>query len=135
MATLVVNTGKAIITSALKLTATEPKYAGWGTGAGTTAATDTTLFTEANIAGGALGANPHAGGAGTTSQVTTTTANDTYQAVATLTTTGGSYPITITNAGLWDAATAGNLFLKGDFTGIALSSGDGIQFTFKAQLT
>jgi hypothetical protein len=41
-------------------------------------------------------------------------------------------PGTVTNAGLWDAASGGNLFLKGDFTGIGLVSGDSILFTFKA---
>jgi hypothetical protein len=30
----------------------------------------------------------------------------------------------VTNAGLFDAASGGNLFLKGDFTGIGLASGD-----------
>mgnify|MGYP003344861626 CR=1 FL=1 len=44
MATLLVNTGKANVTSAL--TSSTSKYIGWGTGAGTTALTDTTLFTE-----------------------------------------------------------------------------------------
>jgi hypothetical protein len=42
---------------------------------------------------------------------------------------------TITNAGLFDASTSGNLFVKGDFTGIALNSGDSIQFTFKCQFS
>ena len=47
MATLLVNTGKAIVTNYLNGgAATQPKYVAWGTGAGTTAATDTTLFTE-----------------------------------------------------------------------------------------
>jgi hypothetical protein len=32
----------------------------------------------------------------------------------------------------WDAASGGNLFLKGDFTGIGLVSGDSILFTIKA---
>ena len=42
---------------------------------------------------------------------------------------------TITNAGLFDASTSGNLFVKGDFTGIALNSGDSIAFTFKVQFS
>ena len=47
MATLLVNTGKAIVTNYLNGgAATQPKYVAWGTGAGTTGATDTTLFTE-----------------------------------------------------------------------------------------
>lgn len=122
MATLLVNTGKAIVTNYLNGgAATQPKYVAWGTGAGTTSATDTTLFTE-------TGSRV----TGTTSQVTTSTTDDTYQVVGTIT-AGGSE--TITNAGLFDANTSGNLFVKGDFTGIPLSSGDSIQFTFKVQFS
>ena len=122
MATLLVNTGKAIITNYLNGgAATQPKYVAWGTGAGTTGATDTTLFTEVL---------PRV--SGTTSQVTTSTTNDTYQVVGTQ--TAGTTE-TITNAGLFDASTSGNLFIKGDFTGVPLSSGDSIQFTFKCQFS
>ena len=122
MATLLVNTGKAIVTNYLAGgAATQPKYVGWGTGAGTTAATDTTLFTEVT---------PRV--TGTATQVTTSTTNDTYQVVGTQ--TAGTTE-TITNAGLFDASTAGNLFAKGDFTGIALLSGDSIQFTFQVQFS
>ena len=35
--------------------------------------------------------------------------------------------------GLFDAASGGTLFVKGDFTGIALANGDAIQATFKVQ--
>jgi hypothetical protein len=122
MATLLVNTGKAVVTNYLNGgAATQPKYLAWGTGAGTTAATDTTLFTETGTRV-----------SGTTSQVTTTTTNDTFQVVGTL--TAGS-SLTITNAGTFDASTSGNLFVKGDFTGIALNSGDSIQFTVKVQFS
>jgi hypothetical protein len=122
MATLLVNTGKAIVTNYLAGgAATQPKYVGWGTGAGTTAATDTTLFTEVT---------PRV--TGTATQVTTSTTNDTYQVVGTQ--TAGTTE-TITNAGLFDATTSGNLFAKGDFTGIALLSGDSIQFTFQVQFS
>jgi hypothetical protein len=122
MATLLVNTGKAIITNYLNGgAATQPKYVAWGTGAGTTGATDTTLFTEVL---------PRV--SGTTSQVTTSTTNDTYQVVGTQT---AGVTETITNAGLFDASTSGNLFIKGDFTGVPLSSGDSIQFTFKCQFS
>jgi len=122
MATLLVNTGKAIVTNRIKGSGTEPLNIAWGTGAGTTALTDTTLFTEAT---------PRA--AGTSSQVTTTTTNDTYQVVGTV--TAGT--LAITNAGLFDVITAssGNLFVKGDFSTINLSSGDSIQFTFKTQFS
>jgi len=122
MATLLVNTGKAIVTNYLAGgAATQPKYVGWGTGAGTTAATDTTLFTEVT---------PRV--TGTATQVTTSTTNDTYQVVGTQ--TAGTTE-TITNAGLFDATTSGNLFAKGDFTGIALLTGDSIQFTFQVQFS
>jgi len=69
---------------------------------------------------------------GTTSQVTTSTTNDTYQVVGTQ--TAGTSE-TITNAGLFDASTSGNLFVKGDFSGIPLNNGDSIQFTFKVQFS
>ena len=122
MATVLVNTGKAIVTNYLAGgAATQPKYIGWGTGAGTAAITDTTLFTE-------NGSRT----TGTASQVTTTTTDDTFQVVGTLTAGSG---LTITNAGTFDAAVAGNLFVKGDFTGLALASGDSIQFTIKTQFS
>ena len=121
MATLLVNTGRAIITNRLNGGGATPQYVGWGTGAGTTGATDTTLFTEVL---------PRV--SGTVSQVTTSSTNDTFQVVATQ--TAGTTE-TITNAGLFDASTSGNLFVKGDFTGIPLNSSDSIQFTFKVQFS
>ena len=122
MATLLVNTGKAIVTNYLNGgAATQPKYIAWGTGAGTTASTDTTLFTETGTRV-----------SGTTSQVTTSTTNDTLQVVGTQ--TAGS-SLAITNAGLFDASTSGNLFSKGDFSTINLNTGDSIQFTFKVQFS
>lgn len=89
-------------------------YVGWGTGAGTAAKTDTTLFTEASE-----------------TRVATTDsqpASNTMQWVGTITATGTK---TITNAGIFDAVSSGNLIVKSDFTGIALNSGDSIQFTFQ----
>jgi len=122
MATVITNAGKDVITNRIKGSGTEPNYVAWGTGAGTAAATDTTLSTEA----------AESRVSGTSSRVTTTTTNDTYQVVGTITSLSGQ---TITNAGLFDASTSGNLFLHGDFTGVALLTGESIQFTFKAQLT
>ena len=125
MSTLLVNTGKAIVTNYLSGgAASVPKYIGWGTGAGTTAATDTTLFTESGSTRTT----------GTPAQVTTSTTNDTYQVTGT--STAGS-TLAITNAGLFDNATvgSGNLFAKGDFSTINLNSGDSISFTFKVQFS
>ena len=126
MATFVVDGGLDITTNRLLGSGTEPKNIGWGTGAGTAARTDTTLFTEALVSL-AAGTTDHT--VGTSSRITTTTTNDTYQVTGTRTATGAG---TVTNAGLWDAASGGNLFLKGDFTGIGLANGDGISFTIKA---
>lgn len=50
MANVVTNAGKAIVTNRIKGSGTEPLHVAWGTGAGTAAATDTTLFTEASEA-------------------------------------------------------------------------------------
>jgi hypothetical protein len=128
MATVLTSAGKAIVTARIKGSGTEPVYAGWGTGAGTSAVGDTNLFTPSN----------EARVAGTSSQQTTTVTNDTYQVVATIT---SSSTQTITNAGLFDAAgtgtppSGGNLFIHGDFSGVALNNGDSIQFTFKLQFT
>jgi hypothetical protein len=129
MATFVVDGGLAIVTDGLAGgSVTEPLHIGWGTGAGTTVATDTTLFTEKLVDLSTSAGTDHT--AGTSSRQTTSTTNDTYRVTGTRTATGAG---TVTNAGLFDAASGGNLFLKGDFTGIGLASGDGIAFTFNAQ--
>lgn len=122
MATVLANAGRAILTNRIIGSGTEPKYVAWGTGAGTAAVTDTTLFTE----------SAEARTSGTSTQQTTSVTNDTYQVVGTIT---ASATRAITNAGLLDASTSGNLFVKGDFSTINLSSGDGIQFTIKLQFT
>ena len=125
--TKVVDGGLDIVTNRIKGAGTEPLNIGWGTGAGTTAVADTTLFTEKLVDLTTSAGTDHT--AGTSSRVTTTTTNDTYQVTGTRTATGAG---TVTNAGLFDAASGGNLFLKGDFTGIGLASGDSIAFTIKA---
>jgi hypothetical protein len=118
MATVYVNAGKAITTNRLKGAGTEPLFVAWGTGAGTAAITDTTLFTE----------SAEARTSGASTQQTTTVTNDTYQVIGTITATAIR---AITNAGLFDAAAAGNLFVKGDFATINLATNDSIQFTIK----
>ncbi len=122
MATVMTDAGEDITTNRLWGGGTEPNYVGWGTGAGTADKTDTTLFVEAT----------EARTAGASTQETTTTTNDTYQVVGTITADGTK---TITNAGLLDAAAAGNLFMKGDFTGIPLLLNDSIEFTMQVQYT
>ena len=127
MATVVVNAGRDIVTNRIKGAGTEPLNIGWGTGAGTAAVTDTTLFTEKLVGLTTSAGTDHT--LGTSTRQTTTVTNDTYQVVGTRTATGAG---TVTNAGLFTAASGGTLFLKGDFTGIGLSASDSIQFTIKA---
>lgn len=125
-ATVITNAGQAIVTNRITGAGTEPKFVMWGTGAGTAAVTDTTLFTETT---------DEARTTGTSSRVTTTVTNDTYQVVGTITVaTAGK---TITNVGLFDVVTAssGNLYFKSDFTGLALAIGDSITFTLKIKYT
>lgn len=104
-------------TSTLPLNATNARI-GWGTGAGTAAKADTTLFTEAS--------EPRVAPV-----VSRPTAN-TVRWVATMTADAAK---TITNAGVFDAPTAGALVVKGSFTGVALALGDQIQFTISLQQT
>jgi len=127
MATVVVNGGLDIVTNRIKGAGTEPLNIGWGTGAGTAVVADTTLFTEKLVDLTTSAGTDHT--VGTSSRVTTNTTNDTYQVTGTRTATGAG---TVTNAGLFDAASGGNLFLKGDFTGIGLGAADSIAFTIKA---
>lgn len=131
MATVVTNAGRDIITNRLNGAGTTPLNIGWGTGAQTTAlVTDTTLgptTVEKLVDLSTSAGTDHT--VGVVTRQTTTVTNDTFQVVGTRTATGAG---TVTVAGLFDAASGGNLFLKGDFAGIALSSGDAIQFTIKA---
>ncbi len=94
-------------------------YVGWGTGAGTAAKADTTLFTEASE-----------------TRVTATRtqpAADKIRWVATITCAGAGK--TITNAGNFTAVTVGTLIVHGDFTGIVLAVGDKIEFTIDLEIT
>ena len=118
MATVLTSAGKAIVTNRIIGGGTEPKFAAIGTGAGTAAAADTTLFIEAETR---VGAN-----SGT--QVTTTTTNDAFQVVNTIAITAAR---AVTNAGFFDALTVGNLFIKGDFATVNLVAGDSLQLTGK----
>lgn len=129
MATLLVNAGRAINAGRMlgaTPTQAEPKFVGIGSGAGTTAVADTTLFTEYTT--GTWTGYARGSAAGT--QVTTSVTNDSAQWQDTFTAGAAQ---TVTNAGNFDAASAGNMHIKGDFTGVALASGDSIQITIKDQ--
>jgi hypothetical protein len=93
MASLVVSTGKAIISGRMFGTSpsqAEPRYLGWGTGAGAGSASSTDVSTPAT----------EARATGTSTQFTTTVTNDTHQVVGTLTANANK---TITNVGIFDA--------------------------------
>lgn len=98
-------------------------YVGWGTGAGTANKTDTALFTQSNDPSSTAMTSTNA-----TISKTGTSTTAKWQCVSTLPSTTTQ---TITNAGVWSGANASSaaLFVKGDFTGIPLVSGDSIQFT------
>jgi hypothetical protein len=126
LAAFLVQNGRAIITNRIKGAGTEPLNLGWGTGAGAASASSTDLSTPKDVD---LSAAGPARTAGTSTQQTTTTTNDTYQVVATRTATGAG---TVTNVGLFDATTGGNLFIIVDGLSVAMVSTDSIQATIKA---
>lgn len=128
MATVLTNGGVAIIPLRLKGSGTEPVFIGWGTGSGTAQVTNTTLFTEVDVDLSTTTGNRTTG---TSSTQTTDVTGDTWRLTGTRTATGAG---TVTNAGCFDSLTigGGTLFIKGDFTGIGLASGDSIAFTINA---
>jgi len=114
--TTVVNGGLDLVTALLA--ASDIKYISWGTDGTEAAVTDTDL--------GAESAEDRT--SGTQTQQTTTTSNDTYQLVGSITATDDR---AIVEAGIFDASTAGNLFVHCNFAVQNIPSGDTITFTFK----
>jgi hypothetical protein len=121
MAVAFPNGGPAIVTNRMIAGGTAPKDIGWGIGTGAAAVTDTALGTESapTTAGGRT--------VGTESRTTITQTNDNYQVTGTV--TAGS-TLAITEAGLFDAVTAGNMLIRGVFSAVNVVSGDSIAFTF-----
>lgn len=121
MATVYVNGGPAVINNRVIQAGTAPKNIGWGTGTNAAVVADTALQTEAapTTAGGRT--------VGTETRTTITQTNDNYQVTGTVT-AGGA--LAITEAGLFDNVTAGNMLIRSSFTAVAVLSGDSIAFTF-----
>lgn len=117
MADIYTDAGEAFVVDAIE-TALATPFVAWGTGAGTTAKGDTTLFTEAS----------EARTAATASQPTA----DKNQWVGLITADGSK---TITNAGVFSASSGGTMPVKGDFAGIPLVLGDSINFTISLEQT
>lgn len=122
LATAFTNAGAAIVTNRITQAGTAPKNIGWGTGTTTAAVGQTALVTEAapTTSGGRT--------VGTESRVTTDQTNDTYQVTGTV--TAGS-SLAITEAGLFDATTSGNMLIRSDYSAVNVVSGDSISYTFK----
>lgn len=121
MAVAFTNIGADIVVDRILQSQTAPKNIGWGVGTNAAAVGDTALQTESapTTAGGRT--------VGTESQATTTVTGDTYQVVGTV--TAGS-TLAITEAGTFDAVTAGRMLLRGVFSAVNVVSGDSIAFTF-----
>ena len=121
LATVFTNAGAAIVTNRMIQAGTAPKNIGWGVGTNAAAVGDTALQTESA---------PTSGGGrtvGTESRTTVTNTNDNYQVVGTVTAGG---VLAITEAGLFDAVSSGNLLTRGVFSAVNVVSGDSIVFTF-----
>lgn len=125
LAVALTNVGTAIVTNRMIQAGTAPKNIGWGTGTNAAAVTDTALQTEAapTTSGGRT--------VGTESRATTTVTNDTYRVVGTVT-AGGT--LAITEAGLFDAVSAGVIFLRAVFSSVGVGANDSIQFTFDTKI-
>lgn len=121
LATVFTNAGTAIITNRISQAGTAPKNIGWGIGTGGAAVGNTALGTESapTTSGGRT--------VGTESRTTNTVTNDQYTVTGTV--TAGS-SLAITEAGLFDAVTAGNMLIRSDFSAVNVVSGDSIAFTF-----
>jgi len=115
------NAGAAIVTNRMIQAGTAPKNIGWGIGTNAAAVGDTQLQTESapTTAGGRT--------VGTESRTTITVTNDNYQVTGSV--TAGS-SLAITEAGLFDAVSTGNMLIRGVFTAINVVSADSIAFTF-----
>jgi hypothetical protein len=121
MATAFTNGGTAIITNRIIQAGTAAKNIGWGIGTATAAIANTALGTESapTTSGGRT--------VGTESRTTGTNTNDQYTVAGTVTAVSS---LAITEAGLFDAVTAGNMLIRSDFAPVNVVSGDSIAFTF-----
>ncbi len=129
MATVITALARAVFTGLVGgLGGTAPNNWGIGSGAGTSAATDTALFTEYTTATWANYARVNA----IPTRATVTNANDQLKWSPSF--TAGATQ-TVTNAGSFDASASGSLVIKADFTGIPLSPGDSLTLNATLQFT
>ncbi len=117
MAALVTDVGEQQIAQRINGAGTKPDWVGSGTTATAEAEGDTTLVAEVET-------RDQDGAPSVTTDTYTVVATHTY---------GASF--TIVEAGLFDASTSGNMYVRGTFGGIAVGSGDKIEFTIDTQIT
>ena len=116
------DTGLGIVTSLLAAVSSVcPGWIGWGIGTTAAATGNTGLETP----------SAEARTVGTKTQETTTTTNDTYKVVGTITCATSAKAIT--EVGLFNALTSGTLFVRATFSAINVSVGDTITFTISTK--
>lgn len=120
---LIVNAGKAEVAALIGAVAGGVAFGYIAIGTGTTApaAANTTLEAEITTGGGARAASVN-------TQVTTTVTNDTLQAVKTFTFT---LSFAVTESGLFNDATAGDMLARQTFSVINVANGDTLTVTWK----
>ncbi len=125
--TVFTNAGAAIISNRVIQAGTAAKNVGWGIGTTAAAVGNTALVTESapTTSGGRT--------VGTESRVTITQTNDTYQVTGTVT---AGTDLAITEAGLFDAVTAGGMLIRSVFSAVNVvgASADSIAFTFQLKM-
>lgn len=115
--------GKAIVTNRIIAAGTEPKFIAIGTGGTAENANQTALVTEVESRV-----------SGTSSRVTITVTNDTYQVVGTIGPVGTARAVT--ESGLFDQlASGGNMLTRALFSVVNLAIGDSIQLTWQLKFT
>lgn len=123
---MIVFVGLAGIASRINGSGGEAAFTFVAIGTGTSGPTtgDSVLGSEITTGGGARGA-------GTPSRVTTAQTDDTAQVVLTYTFTSG--PFAVTEAGLFNASSAGTLLARRVFSALNVVSGDSLALTWKIQ--
>lgn len=123
MAAIATNKGKTVTASLLAgASSAIPKYIGFGSGTHVAAATDTALTTEV----GRVGTN-------NPTLTTTTLTDDTVNVAQTYTNASGSQ-VTIREAGLFDASSAGNMTASMTFDPVVLEPTESLLITVKTQV-
>lgn len=131
-ATVVTNAGRKIMSGLITgVTSLLPKYLAIGTGTTDPTATSTALTTELTTSNW----SGYARATATMTQQTGSVSDDTAQYQATFTNPGTTNPIAITEAGGFDATTAGNSLWLADFSAVNLNTSDSITLTMSVKFS